>query len=208
MLFQFVCVVAVLVTGLSPVRFIERWRPVVDKVVAEYPEIEPGIVLSIIAQESSGRPCVISTDGSGSVGLMQISPKPWRGTVTDTANTISELCDPETNIRMGTKMLVQILSQAGGDMRTALAAYNCGWKVLTQDCGSHGGYNYADRILEHWLPQFTVQTCTERDMERISDEDFGEDSRSNFGGADPATRWDSVQRFSISRWRLSIRRIW
>jgi hypothetical protein len=192
MFVQFACVAVVLTTGLSPVRYIERWRPIVEKVVAEYPELEPEIVLSIIAQESSGRPAVISTDGYGSIGLMQISPKPWRGTVT-------ELSDPETNIRMGTAMLVQILSQAGGDMRTALAAYNCGWKVLTTSCGSHGGYNYADRILEHWLPQFTVQTCTERDLERFSNEKFGEVFGNHFGGSNRLRVWDVVYWSSFSR---------
>jgi len=50
-------------------------------------------------------------------------------------------------------VLSAALDQAGGDYRTALAAYNCGWESLEEDrCIDGGGWDYADKVMTFWLP--------------------------------------------------------
>jgi len=96
-------------------------------------------------------PYVEGSDGANSIGLMQVISRSWTGTV-------EQLKRPEYNVFVGMRMLHAILDKADGDIRLALALYNCGEEGVTNDaCGRHGGLAYADRVLNYWIPTFRAE---------------------------------------------------
>lgn len=99
-------------------RIIQRWSAA--------HRVDPLLVRAMIRAESGFRPAVVSHKGA--VGLMQLRP--------DTAQEVAgklglsgfrpeRLTDPETNIRLGTWYLAELLKRFP-DRRLALAAYNAG----------------------------------------------------------------------------------
>ncbi len=89
--------------------------------------IDPFLVAAVAAKESSFRRD--ATSHKGAMGLMQI--RPFVGE--DVANRLEiewggpeALHDPETNIRLGTHYLVELIERFDGDMHLALAAYHRG----------------------------------------------------------------------------------
>jgi hypothetical protein len=118
-----------------------RWCELIT-IYAEIHDLPPNLIASIIWQESGGKPTAYSK--SGAVGLMQIMPSDGiaasfmcvNGPCFTNRPTISELEDPEFNIKYGTKMLAR-LNTKHGNMRDALKAYG------PMDVG----YYYADKVL-------------------------------------------------------------
>ncbi len=104
-----------------------------------------------MALESQGDPYAIADDTWGSTGLLQIGPRPWIG-------TRQQLLNPAFNIYKGMDLLSDIQRQTEGDIRRSMALYNCGATGLDADlCGNYGGWNYADRILEEFVPIFRAE---------------------------------------------------
>lgn len=137
------------------VRNVIQWLPLVERWHPEFPELDPAWVLAIIAQESQGFPYLEGPDGENSVGLMQVIARSWTG-------THEQLKRPALNIYVGMRMLSSILEQTKGNLRRALGAYNCGFVGLDAElCGRYGGYAYADRIIEFWVPVFRVRLAGE-----------------------------------------------
>lgn len=142
------------------------WKALVDRWHLEFPNVPKALVYAIIAKESQGFPYLVSQDGHRSVGLMQIIPRSW-------TNTERKLKNPNINIYIGTWMLSSILARTQGDMRYTLAVYNCGDDGVEQDkCGTHGGYAYADDVLENYYPIFRKIVVNDRikdviNLERI-----------------------------------------
>jgi soluble lytic murein transglycosylase len=88
--------------------------------------VDAALIAAVIYSESK---FVDQTSSAGARGLMQITP--------DAANFIekqsggstfrlSDLADPELNIRYGTYLLRELLDRYDGDEAAALAAYNAG----------------------------------------------------------------------------------
>ena len=137
------------------IRNVIRWLPLVERWYSEFPELDPAWVLGMIAQESQGFPHVSDVTGSHAIGLMQIIPRSWTGTRT-------QLQDPGFNLYVGMRMLSATLKQTDGDLRRSLGAYNCGFEKLDAGrCGRYGGYAYADRILDYWVPVFRIRLAGE-----------------------------------------------
>ena len=89
---------------------------------ADHFNLDPLLVLSLIKQESAFDPGAGSNVGA--TGLMQLMP----ATATDTDPNVerSDLIDPDTNIRVGTQYLKQVLNKFNGNIVLALAGYNAG----------------------------------------------------------------------------------
>jgi soluble lytic murein transglycosylase-like protein len=122
---------------------IETWNN--DKTVNEYGPLDANLILAVMAKESHCNPYA---DDGVSVGVMAVTPRPewW---------TKEQLFDVRINIYAGMGILSETIHQADGDIRTALAAYNCGWESLNANkCIDAGGYTYADDILSFWFPRF------------------------------------------------------
>jgi len=81
----------------------------------------------VIDQESKFR--VDAKSSTGAIGLMQLQPATAKGIAIRTGGSkfvLSDLYDPELNVRYGAWYLHHLLQKYGDDERLALAAYNAG----------------------------------------------------------------------------------
>lgn len=88
--------------------------------------LDPALLAAVIYQESKFRAHARSS--SGAIGLMQLLPATAEGIAIHTGGTkfrVSDLDNPEINVRYGSWYLRHLLDKYG-DERTALAAYNAG----------------------------------------------------------------------------------
>ena len=112
--------------------------------------IDPLLVASIVAVESSFQSAVISKVGA--VGLMQLRPfvaeavadqisVEWKGAAT--------LQEPHINVRLGVEYYRALLVRFDGDPHVALTAYNYGPTRVSGwiRAGTYGGSEYATRVL-------------------------------------------------------------
>lgn len=89
--------------------------------------LDPALLAAVIYHESRFDPEAES--GSGAVGLMQLTPETAKGIALRTGGLrfeVSDLYDPELNVRYGSWYLRHLLDKYGGDLRRSLAAYNGG----------------------------------------------------------------------------------
>jgi peptidoglycan lytic transglycosylase len=110
--------------------------------------LDPYLVASLIRQESEFNPSVISY--ANAYGLMQLLPSVGKALAREEGMThfqTFQLLDPETNIRLGTRYLRQMLDRFGGVREYALAAYNAGDERVT-DWQAAGPYNGMDEFVE------------------------------------------------------------
>ena len=88
--------------------------------------LNPALLAAVIDEESKFRADAKSS--AGAIGLMQLLPATAKGIAIHTGGSkfvVSDLYDPEINIRYGAWYLHHLL-QKYGDERLALAAYNAG----------------------------------------------------------------------------------
>lgn len=93
------------------------WDEAVERHAKTY-GVDPVLVKAVMLVESGYDPWAVSYKGAR--GLMQLMP--------DTAKRfkVTEIHDPEQNIRAGTQYLSILLKLFEGDLRRALAGYNAG----------------------------------------------------------------------------------
>ena len=96
-------------------------QPQVDQLISSASRkwsIDPGLLRSVMRQESGFKACAVST--AGAMGLMQIMP--------DTADSLGldDPYDPAKNVDAGAQYLKMMLNRYQGDTSMALAAYNAG----------------------------------------------------------------------------------
>lgn len=131
------------------------WRilfpePYWDTIKAESAKnnLDPYLVASLIRQESEFNPSVISY--ANAWGLMQLLPVVGKTLAREEGITrfqTFQLLDPETNIRLGTRYLRQMLDRFGGVQEYALAAYNAG-ESRVADWEAAGPYQGMDEFVE------------------------------------------------------------
>jgi soluble lytic murein transglycosylase len=98
----------------------------------------------VIYQESKFRADVKSS--SGAIGLMQLLPATAKGIALHTGGSkfvVSDLYDPELNVRYGSWYLRHLLDKYH-DERTALAAYNAGQQNVDDWIKRGEGIQYAE----------------------------------------------------------------
>jgi soluble lytic murein transglycosylase len=89
--------------------------------------LEPALLAAVIYHESKFDARAESS--SGAIGLMQLTPATAKGIALRTGGSrfeLSDLYDPEINVRYGSWYLRHLLERYDGDLRLALAAYNGG----------------------------------------------------------------------------------
>jgi soluble lytic murein transglycosylase-like protein len=86
--------------------------------------IDPAVLHGLIQQESGFDPN--SQSGAGAMGLTQLMP----GTASSLG--VSNPMNPAESIEGGARYLAQMMSQFGGNVRDALAAYNAGPGAVSQ----------------------------------------------------------------------------
>jgi soluble lytic murein transglycosylase len=111
-------------------------------------QLDPALVAAVIYQESK-----FDSDArshSGAVGLMQLLPETAKGIATRTGGSqfeVSDLLDPEINIRYGCWYLRHLLDKYGS-LDRALAAYNGGQGNIDRGVQYPETRHYVDRVLD------------------------------------------------------------
>jgi hypothetical protein len=90
---------------------------------AEQTDLPPAIADAVIRVESSFNPHAVG--GVGEVGLMQIRPE--TAAMLGFSGGVTDLFEPETNIRYGVRYLARAWQLAQGDVCRTLMKYRAGW---------------------------------------------------------------------------------
>jgi soluble lytic murein transglycosylase len=104
--------------------------------------LDPALLAAVIYEESRFRADARSR--SGAIGLMQLLPSTARGIAARTGGSrfvVSDLYDPEINVRYGSWYLRHLLRKYG-DVATALAAYNAGQRTVDEWRADGGGIRF------------------------------------------------------------------
>jgi len=125
-----VFVAAVIVSGLFDQALKELTLPLrhedVIRQQADEKGVDAALIAAVIYSESKFSD---QTSSAGARGLMQITPEAAEYIEKQSGGTtfrLSDLSDPELNIRYGTFLLRELLDRYDGDEAAALAAYNAG----------------------------------------------------------------------------------
>ena len=123
---------------------IQHWASTIGALSAVY-GFHPDFIAAVIEHESrEHRPI----SRLGAVGLMDVraAGSEWR-------RSSEALLMPTANLRWGVSILSHVVQQAGGDLYTALAAYNGGW----QHVNSRLPREYAARVLDSYARALLVR---------------------------------------------------
>ena len=123
------------------------------RVHASESDIDPALLAAVIESESKFNPDARSS--AGAIGLMQLTPSTAKGIALYTGGSrfrVSDLTDPDINIRYGAWYLRHLLNRYGDDERLALAAYNAGednvdcWRRAQEGIQFGETRNYVSRV--------------------------------------------------------------
>jgi soluble lytic murein transglycosylase len=95
-------------------------------------DLDPALLAAVIDEESKFRADAKSS--AGAIGLMQLQPATAKGIALRTGGSkfvLSDLYDPELNVRYGAWYLHHLILKYG-DERVALAAYNAGQRNVDE----------------------------------------------------------------------------
>ena len=107
-------------------RYPLRYEPIVRAHARNY-RLDPALLAAVIYTESKFDANAHSD--AGAIGLMQLLPDTAKGIALRTGGkrfVVSDLYDPEINVRYGAWYLRHLLDRYDQDERTALAAYHAG----------------------------------------------------------------------------------
>jgi soluble lytic murein transglycosylase len=107
-------------------RYPLRYEAIVRTHAKNY-DLPPALLAAVIYTESKFDASARSD--AGAVGLMQLLPDTAQGIATRTGGhefVVSDLLDPELNVRYGSWYLRNLLNRYDDDLPTALAAYHAG----------------------------------------------------------------------------------
>jgi len=115
-------------------------------------DLDPAFLAAVIEQESKFDTTAKSS--AGAIGLMQLQPATAKGIALRTGGSkfvLSDLYDPELNVRYGSWYLHHLMLKYG-DERLALAAYNAGqqnvdrWRAAGEDIQFPETRAYVDKV--------------------------------------------------------------
>jgi soluble lytic murein transglycosylase-like protein len=100
-----------------------RYASLIERMARRF-HLHPELLHAVIRAESAYDPTAVSP--AGAVGLMQLMP------ATATRYGVSDIYDPEENIRGGAQYLRFLLDMFEHDLRLALAGYNAGENAVVK----------------------------------------------------------------------------
>jgi soluble lytic murein transglycosylase len=140
-------------TWFERIRYPLHYEQIVRGHAKNY-HLDPALLAAVIYQESKFQADAKSS--SGAIGLMQLRPQTAEGIAIRTGGThfqVSDLYNPEINVRYGSWYLRHLLDKYG-DEKDALAAYNAGqhnvdeWRAEGKGIQFPETRAYVDRV-EH-----------------------------------------------------------
>ena len=123
------------------------------RVYASQDKLDPALLAAVIETESKFDPTARSN--AGAVGLMQLTPTTAKGIAQYTGGSrfrVSDLTNPDINIRYGAWYLGHLLDRYDHNERLALAAYNAGEANVDHWRREHAGIpfdetrDYVDKV--------------------------------------------------------------
>lgn len=108
-------------------------------------DLPPALLAAVIYAESRFDPNARSE--AGAVGLMQLLPDTAKGIALRTGGerfVVSDLRDPEINVRYGSWYLDHLRERYDGDLRLALAAYHAGQGNVDRWLDEGGGIAFPE----------------------------------------------------------------
>jgi soluble lytic murein transglycosylase len=108
-------------------------------------DLPPALLAAVIYAESRFDPNAESE--AGAVGLMQLLPETAKGIALRTGGerfVVSDLRDPEINVRYGSWYLDHLRERYDGDLRLALAAYHAGQGNVDRWLDKGGGIAFPE----------------------------------------------------------------
>ena len=90
--------------------------------------VEPDVIHAIVVAKSNYD---ADREGGGAQGLMMISP----GAAKAVGLKGADLSDPQTNVRVGARLMAMLLKRFDGDLSRALAAYQVGTAAVVESGG-------------------------------------------------------------------------
>jgi soluble lytic murein transglycosylase len=115
------------------------------RVYASQDHLDPALLAAVIETESKFDPTARSD--AGAVGLMQLTPTTAKGIAQYTGGSrfrVSDLTNPDINMRYGAWYLGHLLERYHGDEKLALAAYNAGEDNVDRWRREHLGIQFAE----------------------------------------------------------------
>lgn len=100
-----------------------RYNQIIERTARRY-NLRPELLHAVIRTESAYNPSAVSS--AGAVGLMQLMP------ATAARYKVSDIWDPEENVRGGAEYLRYLLDMFEHDLRLALAGYNAGENAVVK----------------------------------------------------------------------------
>lgn len=108
--------------GIPPAAAPTDSNSLVSQVASDY-GLSPNLLQAVVETESGGNPA--ATSSAGAMGLMQLMPE------TAASLGVTDAYNPASNLNGGAKYLRGLINRYG-DLRLALAAYNCGPGTLSR----------------------------------------------------------------------------
>jgi soluble lytic murein transglycosylase len=115
------------------------------RVYASQDHLDPALLAAVIESESKFNANAHS--GAGAVGLMQLTPSTAEGIAEATGGSrfrVSDLTNPDINIRYGAWYLRHLFDRYHDDERLALAAYNAGEENVDRWQKAHLGIQFSE----------------------------------------------------------------
>jgi soluble lytic murein transglycosylase len=149
---------AVVAAGIGAFAYLQRteppwyarlWYPlqysaIVRGHAANY-HLDPALLAAVIETESKFN--ATARSNAGAVGLMQLTPTTAKGIAQYTGGSrfrVSDLTNPEINVRYGAWYLRHLLDRYHGNERLALAAYNAGEQNVDRWQSEHVGIQFSE----------------------------------------------------------------
>jgi soluble lytic murein transglycosylase len=115
------------------------------RVYASQDHLDPALLAAVIETESKFNPDARSD--AGAIGLMQLTPDTAKGIAQYTGGSrfrVSDLTNPDINIRYGAWYLGHLLERYHGNEKLALAAYNAGEANVDRWRAEHAGIAFGE----------------------------------------------------------------
>jgi soluble lytic murein transglycosylase len=131
-----------------PAWYARLWYPLrysnIVRGYAEQRRLDPALLAAVIQTESKFNAAARSS--AGAVGLMQLTPVTAQGIAQYTHGSkfrLSDLTNPDINVRYGSWYLRRLLDHYNGNERLALAAYNAGQTNVDGWVAQHAGIQFS-----------------------------------------------------------------